>query len=152
MPKNLFPPLIHRPQEADAGCLAACTQMILERMGIQVTQTKLNQLFGLTIGGVPLTRLTRLESTFGVHVMLEHGDEHTIQSFINENAPLLVFVRTNQLSYWTIDTRHTLIVVGYDTEHVWLHDPAFADAPIKVLMDELMLAWLEFDYQYAVLK
>lgn len=56
------------------------------------------------------------------------------------------------LSYWTIDTRHALVVAGYDPEFVWLYDPAFSDAPIKVLADELMLAWLEFDYQYAVLK
>lgn len=152
MPKSLFLQLTHKPQEEDAGCLAACAQMLLNHIDINVTQAQLNQLFGLTMGGVSLSRLTRLKPALGVDVVLGQGDEQTIQSFITQNQPVIVFVRTDQLSYWTIDTRHAMVVVGYDEQHIWLNDPAFTDAPKNVLVDELMLAWLEFDFQYAIIK
>ncbi len=32
------------------------------------------------------------------------------------------------------------------------NDPAFADAPKQVMIDELMLAWSEFDYTYALIR
>ena len=43
MPPHLLP-LEHRPQEAEAGCLATCAQMALAWLGLQVTQDELNRL------------------------------------------------------------------------------------------------------------
>lgn len=54
-------------------------------------------------------------------------------------------------TYWDVNVRHALLVVGYDDTHFYLNDPAFADAPKRVMIDELMLAWLEFDYIYALI-
>jgi hypothetical protein len=42
MPALLLP-LEHRQQEVEAGCLAACAQMALLWLGINVSQTELNQ-------------------------------------------------------------------------------------------------------------
>lgn len=47
MPKPLLP-IEHRQQEDDAGCLAACVQMVLAHLGVTVSQTELNRLFELT--------------------------------------------------------------------------------------------------------
>lgn len=62
-------PIEHYLQEEDAGCLAACTQMILANLGITISQAKLNQLFELTPLGVPLSRLRRLDR-YGVNVVI----------------------------------------------------------------------------------
>jgi ABC-type bacteriocin/lantibiotic exporter with double-glycine peptidase domain len=139
----------HTPQEVDAGCLAACCQMLLARLGISVSQEELNQLFELTPLGVPLSRLTRLEQ-YGVQVAIHHdGDWDALRRAIDQDLPSIVFVRTQQLSYWTQDTQHALLISGYDDLDVLLHDPAFPNAPQRVLADELMLAWDEFDNVYA---
>jgi ABC-type bacteriocin/lantibiotic exporter with double-glycine peptidase domain len=141
----------HTPQEVDAGCLAACCQMLLARLGISVSQEELelNQLFELTPLGVPLSRLTRLEP-YGVQVAIQKdGDWDALRQAIDQDLPSIVFVRTQQLSYWIQDTQHVLLVSGYDDPNVLLHDPAFSNAPQRVLADELMLVWDEFDNVYA---
>lgn len=152
MPNSLLIPLPHKTQEEDAGCLAACTQMLLGWLGIEATQSDLNRLFGLTMGGVPLSRLARLETIYRVRVTIRQGEAFTIADLIQNNQPLIIFVRTSELSYWSIDTRHAVVVIGYDEESILLNDPAFQQSPQPASPDEVMLAWLEFDYQYATIE
>jgi uncharacterized protein YvpB len=52
-------------------------------------------------------------------------------------------VSTVELPYWQISTDHAVLVVGMDGQRVYLHDPAFANAPIQVSMGAFELAWLE---------
>jgi hypothetical protein len=67
--------------------------------------------------------------------------------------PIIVFVNTVQLkSYWTSATYHAVVVIGLDAEVVYLCDPYFADFPKEVPRDEFLLAWLEQDYWYAVIR
>ncbi len=147
----LFLKLEHTPQEVESGCLAACVQMILKHYGLNYSQTDLNQLFDLTPLGVPYSRLKRL-SQYGVQVKILTGDLADILQAIKQGQPPILFVGTGQLSYWLDDIRHAIVVVGYDGDTIFLHDPAFADAPKQVKPAELMLAWDEFDNTYAVLE
>ncbi len=140
----------HYPQKADAGCLAACVQMALARLGITISQNELNRLFDLTPAGVPVPRLKRLEQ-YGVQVTIQQGDQVDLLQAIDRGVPLIVFVRTASLSYWDVDTQHALLVSGYDGSDLLLNDPAFPDAPQRVSVGEFMLAWDEFDNTYALL-
>ncbi len=144
-------PVEHVQQEEEANCLAACAHMALTYLGVRASQRRLNRQLGLRSGGIPYSRLMRLEQ-YGVDVWLQSGDETRLYAAIDAHSPPILFVRTNELrSYWQIDTRHALLVIGYDDTHFFLNDPAFSDAPKRVLVDELMLAWLEFDYNYATI-
>lgn len=150
MPPTLLP-IELRPQEAEAGCLAACVQMVLVRSGLVISQAELNRLFELTPAGVPLSRLGRL-GRYGVQVTIRrNGDLPDLYQAIAQNIPPIVFMRTAPLPYWSEDSQHAVVVSGYDETHLWLNDPAFPDAPQKVLAGELMLAWDEFDNAYALL-
>lgn len=142
-------PIEHCLQEVDAGCLAACAQMVLAGLGVTVSQAELNQLFELTPLGVPLSRLTRIDS-YGVRVTIHRNGtlEDLIQA-VDQNIPPIVFIRTAQLTYWQEDAQHALVVRGYDGSYLLLNDPAFPDAPKKILAEELMLAWDEFHNAYA---
>ncbi len=143
-------PINHFPQEAETGCLAACTQMVLSYLGIKRSQTELNRLFELRQGGVPLSRLQRIEA-YGVQVVIREGDKTHLYQAIDNGIATLVFVRTSELPYWHTDARHVILVVGYDGTNLFVNDPAFPDAPKSVHVDELMLAWSEFDYLYATI-
>lgn len=149
MPLRLLQ-LEHRPQEEEAGCLAACAQMALARLGLQLSQGELNHLFELSSAGVPLSRLTRLKK-FNVQVTIQQGDLVDLLQTVDQDLTPLVFVRTGQLSYWESDTQHVLLVSGYVGSDVFLNDPALPHAPQRVSADELMLAWDEFDNVYAVI-
>ena len=48
---------------------------------------------------------------------------------------------------------HLGFQVAYDTilRRLYVHDPAFAAAPIAIPLTAFELAWMDFDYRYAVL-
>ncbi|MDM8529616.1 cysteine peptidase family C39 domain-containing protein [Anaerolineales bacterium HSG25] len=140
----------HARQEESAGCLAACTQMVLNYIGTAISQMELNRLFDLTKMGVPYSRLKRL-TKYDVEAMLKEGDLSDLQQLINQNVPPILFLRTGELSYWQDDTQHAVVMSGYEDDILLLNDPAFPSAPQRVLADELMLAWDEFDNVYAQL-
>ena len=141
----------HRLQEVEAGCLAACAQMVLQHIGVETTQSRLNRLFGLTGIGAPYSNIRRLDQ-LGIQVKVAAGDEPTIRSAIDRNQPVIVFVKTGDLLYWPDNTSHAIVVVGYDEEYVFLNDPMFADAPKRSGWNEFMLAWSEQDHMLALVR
>jgi ABC-type bacteriocin/lantibiotic exporter with double-glycine peptidase domain len=149
MPARLLP-VEHRIQEAGAGCLAACAQMVLRHVGLEQSQRHLNQLLGLTSIGVPYTNITRLTG-LGVQVAMLVGDEAQLKQAIDLHLPVIAFLFTGDLPYWQANTPHAVVVVGYDDTHLYLNDPAFAIAPQSVQWDAFMLAWSEMDYAYAAI-
>lgn len=73
-----------------------------------------------------------------------------LQALLSQGLPLIVFVRTGELPYWSYQTDHAVVVVGYDEDHVYANDPDRSDAPIAVPVGDFELAWLERDYAYAL--
>lgn len=144
-------PVEHHQQIERAGCLAACAQMALQHIGVNQSQAQLNQLFGLTPAGVPSSRIQRL-SQLGVDVAYMSGNEAALKAAIDRGIPPIIFVDTGELPYWYIRLRHAVIVVGYDEAQVYLNDPDQPKAPVTVSWGDLMLAWSEFDYRYALIS
>jgi ABC-type bacteriocin/lantibiotic exporter with double-glycine peptidase domain len=149
MPKRWLT-IEHRPQEVDAGCLAACVQMALAHLDITVPQKALNRLLELTPAGIPVSRLVRLDR-YGVRVELLRGTLDDLIHAIDQGVPPIVFVRTDPLPYWSLDTQHALLISGYDGDDLLINDPAFPTAPQQVGAASFCLAWDEFDNRYAVL-
>ncbi len=149
MPKIL--PIEHRHQEEEAGCLAACAQMALAHWGIEISQKALNRLFDLTPAGAPASRLRRLER-YGVQVALRNGTLADLIQALEQNTPSIVFVSTGSLPYWSLDTQHAVLVVGYDNDDVLIADPAFDETLQRVNKLALLLAWDEFDNRYALIR
>jgi ABC-type bacteriocin/lantibiotic exporter with double-glycine peptidase domain len=150
MPMHLLS-VEHHIQEQKAGCLAACAYMVLLYRNQVHSQQSLNLLFGTTSIGAPLSRIKRLER-HEFQVVLEFGDETSLRTAIDQNIPPIAFVRTNQFSYWSTDVQHAVVVIGYDEANFFVNDPAFAQAPQQIEINEFMLAWDEFDYQYALIS
>ena len=142
-------PVPHRLQEEDAGCLAACAQMVLAYLGIRQTQAALNRLLGLTSIGTSYSNIRRL-TALGVGVTLAYGAEEELRAAIERATPPIVFVKTGDLPYWHDNTSHAVVLTGYDDEAVYLNDPAFVANPQRVSWDDFMLAWDELDNSYAL--
>jgi uncharacterized protein YvpB len=68
-----------------------------------------------------------------------------------QGQPVIVFVRTGELPYWTYSVDHALVVVGFGDAELYVNDPHFVEAPIAVPQDDFELAWLERDYAYALI-
>ena len=147
MPTRLLP-VEHCTQEHEAGCLAACGQMVLRFMGIEQSQHRLNQLLGLTSIGAPYTNITRL-AQLDVRITIATGDQLRLQQSIEQNLPTIAFLFTGELPYWQENTPHAVVVVGFDETNCFVNDPAFHDAPQVVPWGDFWLAWGEMDYTYA---
>lgn len=149
MPRLLLVP--HRPQRAEADCLAACASMLLEYLDVAHTYQELVQLLGLTPYGAPVSRVRSLKQ-LGLAVVYEQGTLETLNEQLAGKRPCIVPVRTGELSYWREDVRHAVVVVGLTPLTIFLNDPAFDKAPIGVSRAEFELAWIEQDNMYVTLS
>lgn len=75
-----------------------------------------------------------------------------LESWLNRQIPSILFVLTGELSYWTINTQHAVVLAGFSGNEAHLFDPAVDAAPMTVPTDELLLAWSHFDYTYAAIE
>ncbi len=141
----------HLTQEQEGDCLAVCAAMVFAYLGLDVSLQKLRAILGVMPGyGAPASNVLRLQS-LGIHVEYRQGTLATIHRCLLRAQPVIAFVTTGQLQYWTYSTQHALLVVGMDDESVYLNDPHLTFGPIAVPIGEFDLAWLEQDEMYAVM-
>jgi ABC-type bacteriocin/lantibiotic exporter with double-glycine peptidase domain len=140
----------HRPQRSDGDCLAACAAMMLDHLGVPADYDRLLQLLDVKPYGTPGSRLNNLAG-LGVQVRYAQGTMDELFDYLTRKQPCIVLVRTDQLPHWAYATDHAVLVVGFDEHAVYVNDPAFEQAPQRVSRADFELAWLEFDYRYAVI-
>lgn len=142
----------HFQQRERGDCLVACVAMVLDYMGIQQSYRRLYKLLNIKKGlGTALYNIRRLEK-LGVTILFQQGNLAQLHSHLKQNEPSIVPVKTAELPYWKEDTDHAVVVVGLDDQFVYLNDPFFPVAPLRVSTGDFDLAWLERDEFYAVLQ
>lgn len=144
-------PVPHIPQRKQGECLAAYAAMMLNYLGHSVNYDKLLKLLRIRTNiGAPASNIRQLE-TLGVTIIYRQGNWKELGDHLENNRPCMALVQTEELPYWTEQSDHAVIVIGLDDEFVYLNDPAFPEAPIRISQGEFDLAWLEKDEVYAVL-
>ncbi len=139
--------------QIDTGyCLAACAQMVLAYQGLNVTQEHLARLLSVKPGlGTPTFQIKRL-TELSIKVIYEEGDLDTLQKWVRQNYPVIVFVQAGELSHWSGEFfQHAIVVIEVEPDVIWSLDPDMSAEPVSVTVDEFLLAWMEMDYLYAVL-
>ena len=143
-------PISHRTQRRQADCLAACAAMVLDYLGLTVAYERLTNLLRIGPGGAPFRNL-RFLAQLGVEITIRQGTVDSLTASIRSGQPPLVFVDTSELPYWTKRTNHALVVAGIEPTTLYVHDPAFTDAPLPMPVGEFELAWLALDEWYATI-
>ena len=144
-------PISHYQQRWPADCLAACAAILLDYWQQPTEYDTLLKILRIGSAGAPFRNLQYLEA-LGVSVFIEQGSLATLRTLLAQELPPIVFVSTQELSYWTDAAQHAVVVAGIDDKQVYLNDPAFPDAPQTITIDEFMLAWLEMDEFYALVQ
>jgi ABC-type bacteriocin/lantibiotic exporter with double-glycine peptidase domain len=148
VPENLLP-VPHQKQQQEADCLAACAAMVLAYWKKPTPYNKLIQILAIEEFGAPSSNIRFLER-LGVNVILSEGGLTDLEAHLQNGQPCIVFLRTKELPYWIDDTGHAVVVIGIDDSHVYLLDPAFDESPQQVSHGDFILAWLDFNDDYAV--
>lgn len=143
--------IIHHRQRYETDCLAACVQMVLDNLGVNVGYRRLLRLLRTGEDGTSFYNLRFLD-TLKVSVLIEDGHMGILESYLAQGYPFLVSVNTADLPYWSEATDHAVVVTGIADDMVWLHDPWFEHAPISVDRVKFESAWLRHEYLYAVIN
>jgi hypothetical protein len=87
----------------------------------------------------------------GFEVTYKAGSLADLADWLQRQIPPILFIRTGELSYWSIDTPHAVVLVGLAGGEAYLLDPGVDTALVIVSSEELLLAWSHFDYTYTTL-
>jgi ABC-type bacteriocin/lantibiotic exporter with double-glycine peptidase domain len=124
--------------------------MVLAYWQSPVSEAKIGQLFGATEFGTPANRVLHLKQ-WGFKVTYQSANLKELRYWLDKNIPVITLVQTEFLDYWEQSTRHAVVVIGFDTQRVYLHDPAHKVAPQSTSLDGFLAAWLEMDEMVAVI-
>jgi len=136
-------------QTQPADCLAACTAMVLGYLGRSFPYADLLTLLGIGPYGAPRRNVLRL-TVLDLHVNYGESTPDILSAYLKRRQPIIVFVDTGELPYWSESTNHAVVVAGLDDEAVLLYDPAF-DSPQVAPREDFELAWLECDNMCALI-
>jgi len=126
--------------------------MVLAYLGIERAEAKVSRVLGAQEYGTPSFAIQRL-ADLGVQVTYRQWPLPELMTTLTSKQPVIVFVRTGFLGYWTEDVAHAVVIVGVEEgHHFWINDPAREQAPLIVSWDGLLAAWAEFDYRGATLS
>lgn len=141
----------HFQQSADGYCLSACARMVLAYLGIKRSEAQVRKALGAEAWGTPTFAIQRLASA-KLEIIYREWSIAELLSTLTAGQPVIVFVRTGFLGYYSEDFAHALVVVGASPEQqFWVHDSGQPSGPIIVAWDGLLAAWAEFGYRGATL-
>ena len=124
--------------------------MVLAYLGHHLPEEQVAQVLRSYPFGTPAPNVRYLES-LGVSVTFGQASLARLRDWLQARIPCIVFVQAGDLPYSTSEGFHAIVVVGVSENTAYIHDPASDTAPQVVPLDHLMLAWSEFDYEYAVI-
>ncbi len=134
----------HIQQRHNGECLAACVNMVCSYLKKPIDYNRLVKLLRIQKElGTPFTQVQNIQ-TLGIEVNYqEYGALNELYNLLCGGWPSIVGLKTNELPYWKkVNVQHAVVVVGMDADHVYLNDPAFPNAPVRVLLGDFDLAWL----------
>ena len=141
----------HQPQQQLADCLAACSAMVLDFVGINIRYRRLLRTLKITGIGASFYNL-QLLTNLGVNVTIGHGSMGEVESKLLSGNPVIVHVDTQELTYWGDACDHVIVVIGFDDQTIIVNDPVLANGGKHITRVEFELAWLGGDYQYATIE
>jgi ABC-type bacteriocin/lantibiotic exporter with double-glycine peptidase domain len=130
-------------QTQSADCLAACAAMVLDFLGQSYPYGELLESLGIGPYGAPRRNILRL-TALGLKVEYGEATPAILAARLENGQPIIAFVDTGELPYWSESTNHAVVVAGVDDKAVLVYDPAL-DAPQIVPREDFELAWLECD-------
>lgn len=130
----------HYKQEFPYSCVAACARMMLAHLGCQKTEDELRQLLETKESGTRAGNIMKL-ATLGFDVALAAANLSQLRDAFVAGNPVMIFLETGPLDYWTLDAAHVVVAVGIDATTVFVNDPFFDTVPQSVTLANFELAW-----------
>jgi ABC-type bacteriocin/lantibiotic exporter with double-glycine peptidase domain len=143
----------HVQQHNTGDCLAACAAMVCQYLKIPVQYEQLVKLLAIEPGvGTAFSNIAHLQKVRVTVVHQTGGQLSQLYELLGLGWPIIASVQTGDLPHWAGQNMlHAVVIVGMAPEYIYLNDPGFPKAPIRVSIGDFDLAWLAQDERYAVL-
>jgi len=147
-----MPPLNvpYRKQTQRADCLAACTAMVLNYFEVAVPYRRLLALLRIGPIGAPRRNVMYL-TQLGIRVIYREATLSILAEYLQAQIPVIAFVDTAELPYWTGISNHSITIIGLDSDTVIALDPAFDASPFYISRGDFELAWGNADFACAII-
>ena len=132
----------HFQQELEYSCVAACARMVLAHYGDIRTEDELRLLLDTPPEGTRTGNVMRLSGS-AFEVFLRPSNLVELSQMLASKQLPIVFLKTGDLDYWSVDIFHTALVIGVNTTTVALDDPYFATAPQTTSLQSFEKAWAQ---------
>ena len=119
----------HFKQEFPYSCVAACVRLVLAHHGRTLSELEVRQLLGTSPHGTP-ARAILLVTTLNFDVQLTTTNTTQLASALATGNPPIV-LDTAYLDYWQIRANHVAVLVGIDSETVYLNRSVFSMPPLN---------------------
>ncbi len=153
---RLILPVAHLTQRRIGDCLVACAGMLLSYHRKSFDYHRVARQLNTQDFGTVFSHMRNLKVKDAT-VSIVHGDLDHLYKCLQQNQPPAVAVNTAELPHWynrpgdVEEVGHAVVVVGMDSEMIYVNDPAFINAPLRVPLGEFQLSRIDFDEIYAVL-
>jgi hypothetical protein len=125
--------------------------MVLAHYGDRRTEAELRLLLDTQPGGTRVGNVMRLSGP-AFEVYLRPSGLAELPTILAEYQPVIVFLKTGFLGYWSMDIAHAAVVIGLDATTVALNDPYFATAPQTTSLPSFEKAWAETGQLTALIR
>lgn len=151
MPKPYLE-LPHKAQTADYTCLPACVRMVMACQGIELSEAEVASLLGTDEFGTAAPSVHAV-SRHGFLSVLYRGTWADLARHLAVGIPCIALLYTIHLPYCAVNRagRHAVVVVGFDEQSVWIHDPSLRAGPTEVPRASFEAAWEARGYRLIVL-
>jgi ABC-type bacteriocin/lantibiotic exporter with double-glycine peptidase domain len=116
--------------------------MVLAHHGDSRTEAEVRLLLDTQPTGTRAGNVMRLLGA-AFEVYLRPSNLVELQTMLADNQPPIVFLKTGELEYWSMDIFHTVVLIGMDSTTVAVNDPYFATAPQTTSLQSFEKAWAE---------
>lgn len=112
--------------------MAVCAEMVLAYLSAAFTRAQLISALRIQPNvGTPFRTITELEKLGILVGYRPYGTLETLYTLLTQGWPVIASVFTGPLPYWDKGTGHAVVVVGMDSEHIFVNDPVYRKAPSK---------------------
>ena len=133
-----------RQKPGSNSCLVISVKMVLDYHGIYRTEAEIGAVMEFDpVLGASIMNIDLLPEGWGIRTDSGEIDLEHLKQEIDHGTPVLVVVEVPYLPYRdaSIRANHTLVVVGYDDEVVYVNDALIAEAPTAIPVRDFLKAW-----------
>jgi len=124
--------------------------MVLNYFEVAVPYRRLLALLRIGPIGAPRRNVMYL-TQLGIRVIYREATLSILAEYLQAQIPVIAFVDTAELPYWTGISNHSITIIGLDSDTVIALDPAFDASPFYISRGDFELAWGNADFACAII-